>query len=232
VPLRFDATDPERIYRAFRYGPTLDVFMLDERSYRGPNSPNRQTVSNDESAFLGSAQMDWIKRTLLASKATWKVIASDMPIGIVVPDAGGKFEAFANGNGPALGRELEIAGLLRFIKSNRIKNVVWVTADVHYCAAHYYDPTKAQFTDFNPFWEFVAGPLNAGTFGPNQMDDTFGPQVRFTGIPQGMKPNRSPRDGFQFFGAATIDGKTEVMTVSLHDLTGKTLFRVNLPPQK
>ena len=232
LPLRFNADDPERIFRAFSYGPLLDVLMLDERSYRGVNTPNRQPVQNDETVFFGSAQTNWIKQRLLASKAKWKVIASDMPIGIIVGDAGGKYEAFANGNGPALGRELELAELLRFIKRNRIKNLVWVTADVHYCAAHYYDPAKAQFTEFSPFWEFVAGPLNAGTFGPGQMDDTFGPQVKFTGIPKGMKPNRSPKDGFQFFGAVKIDGKSEVMTVSLNDLTGKKLYSIDLPPQK
>jgi alkaline phosphatase D len=232
LPIRFNADDPERVFRAFSYGPLLDVLMLDERSYRGVNTPNRQSVQNDETVFFGSAQMNWIKQRLLTTKAKWKVIASDMPIGIVVGDSGGKYEAFANGNGPALGRELEVAELLRFIKRNRIKNLIWVTADVHYCAAHYYDPAKAQFTDFTPFWEFVAGPLNAGTFGPGQMDDTFGPQVKFTGIPAGMKPNRSPKDGFQFFGAVKIDGKTEVMSVSLNDLNGKKLYSVDLPPQR
>ena len=75
-----------------------------------------------------------------------------------------------------------------------------VTADVHYAAAHYYDPKQAAVGDFDPFWEFVAGPLNAGTFGPNPLDATFGPEVRFLGIPPGMKPNRPPSDGFQFFG--------------------------------
>jgi alkaline phosphatase D len=231
MPIRFNADDPERIYRAYNYGPLLDVLMLDERSYRGPNTPNRQTAAGDETIFLGSAQMQWVKQRLLASKATWKVIASDMPIGIIVRD-GKNFEAFANGNGPALGRELEIGDLLRFIKLRKIKNVVWITADVHYCAAHFYDPSRAQFTEFSPFWEFVAGPLNAGTFGPGEMDDTFGPQVKFTGVQKGMRPNRSPKDGFQFFGAVKIDGKTEAMTVSLHDIAGKRLFSVDLPPQK
>jgi alkaline phosphatase D len=232
MPIRFNADDPERIYRAFGYGPLLDIFMLDERSYRGPNTPNRQTAASDETSFLGDAQTAWIKQRLLASKARWKVIASDMPIGIVVKDGPANFEAFANGNGPAFGRELELAELLRFIKRNRIKNVVWVTADVHYCAAHYYNPSKAQFTDFDPFWEFVAGPLNAGAFPPGEMDDTFGPEVKFTGTQKGMKINRSPKEGFQFFGAVKIDGKTEAMTVGLHDIKGKKLFSVDLPPRK
>ncbi len=232
MPIRFDASDPERICRSFNHGPLLDVFMLDERSYRGPNTPNRQTAVSDETAFLGGAQMAWIKQSLLASKARWKVIASDMPIGIVVKDGPENFEAFANGDGSPLGRELELAELLRFIKRNRIKNVVWITADVHYCAAHYYDPVRARFTDFDPFWEFVAGPLNAGAFPPGEMDDTFGPEVKFTGTQKGMKPNRGPKEGFQFFGAVKIDGKTEAMTVTLRDINGEKLFSIDLTPRR
>lgn len=228
TPIRFQQEDPERIYRAYEYGPLLDVIMLDERSYRGPNTTNRQTTMSAETDFLGSTQLEWVKRRLLSSRSRWKVIASDMPIGLIVGDYGGKFENCANGDGPALGRELEVADLLRFIKRNRIRNVVWVTADVHYAAAHYYDPSKAQFRDFEPFWEFVAGPLNAGTFGPGRMDNTFGPQVRFTGIPQGMKGNRSPKDGFQFFGKVKIDGRSGTMTVSLHDIDGKQIYSTDL----
>src|SRR4029078_3100249 len=162
---------------------------------------------NAETDFLGPAQLRWLKRRLITSNAKWKVIASDMPIGVVVKDGNTAFESFANGNGPALGRELELADLLRFIKYNEIRNVIWITADVHYAAAHKYDPALAQFTDFDPFWEFVAGPLSARTFGPSVLDNTFGPQVRFTSVPTGMKPNRPPSDGLQFFGALRLDGE-------------------------
>jgi alkaline phosphatase D len=230
LPLRLSPQDPERIYRAFNYDPSLDVLMLDERSYRGPNSANRQGASSPETAFLGAPQLRWLKRSLLASKATWKVIASDMPLGLLVTDVDG-FEAWANGDGPPLGRELALADLLRFVKANDIANVVWVTADVHYAAAHYYDPTKAQFTDFNPFWEFVAGPLHAGTFGPNTLDNTFGPQVKFCSVSEGLKPNRPPSDGLQFFGRVKVDGKSEVMTVSLHNLQGERLYAIDLTPE-
>ena len=205
--------------------------MLDERSYRGPNTANRQTEMNSETNFLGPSQLRWLKRRLITSNATWKVIASDMPIGLVVKDGNTAFESFANGDGPALGRELELADLLRFIKHNEIRNVVWITADVHYGAAHKYDPALAQFTDFDPFWEFVAGPLNAGTFGPSVLDNTFGPQVRFTSVPTGMKPNRPPSDGLQFFGALRLDGETETLTVSLHNLAGQKIYSVDLQPE-
>jgi len=237
-PFRIDPVDPERIYRSFSYGPSLEVFMIDERSYRGPNTPNRQTTLDAESAFLGAEQLRWLKRALLDSRATFKVIASDMPISIVVPDLNpdvpkGTYEAWANGDdGPPLGRELEIASLLGFIKNNRIKNVVWVTADVHYASATRYDPGHAKFTDFTPFWEFVAGPINAGTFGPGDIDKTFGPDVRYQSVQPGMKQNRPPTEGKQYYGMAAIDGATEVMTMSLHDITGAVLFKVDINPER
>ena len=229
LPIRHQAHDPERIYRAFHYGPLLDIFLLDERSYRAPNSPNRQDMPSADTAFLGTPQMQWLTRALLHSRATWKIISSDMPLGLQVEDVNG-FEAWANGDGPACGRELELAALLRFIKHNAIKNVVWLTADVHYAAAHLYDPTAAQFTDFEPFWEFVAGPLHAGTFGPNKLDNTFGPTVKFKSIPDGLKPNRPPTEGMQFFGHVAIRAADAVMTVSLHNLQGTKIYSVELPP--
>jgi alkaline phosphatase D len=228
LPMRWDANDPERIYRSFNYGPNLDIFMLDERSYRGPNSANRQPVASAETAFWGNEQARWLKSQLLASKATWKVIASDMPIGIIVPDGQTAFENFANGDGPALGRELELTELLRFIQQNKIKNVVWLTSDLHYAVATYYDPGKAQFTDFKPFWEFAAGPLHAGSFGPQKIDNTFGPQVKFQSATPGMKQNLPPTAGMQFFGTVKIDGKTQAMRVALIDLEGKTVYSVEL----
>ena len=78
---------------------------------------------------------------------------------------------------------------------------MWITADVHYTAAHYYDPNKAAFQDFDPFWEFVSGPIHAGTFGPNSLDNTFGPQLVYVRAPtkeQGQ--NLPPSEGMQFFG--------------------------------
>ena len=41
-PMRESIVEPGRVYRMLTYGPHLDVFMLDVRSYRGPNGPNRQ----------------------------------------------------------------------------------------------------------------------------------------------------------------------------------------------
>jgi alkaline phosphatase D len=226
-PIAFVPREPGRVYRKVTYGPTLDVFLVDMRTYRGPNTTNGQTAASDDTAFLGERQLRWLEHELRRSRATWKVIAADMPIGLVVPD-GDNFEAVAQGRPEALGRELEIARLLSSIRAHRVRNVVWLTADVHYAAAHQYDPSRAVFTDFTPFWEFVAGPLHAGTFGPNPLDPTFGPTVRFRRAADFA--NQPPTDGLQFVGHVTIDGSSQAMTVRLVDAAGTVLHQEELMP--
>jgi alkaline phosphatase D len=160
-----------------------------------------------------------------------------MPIGLyVMYDGDRKFgsQAIAQGDdGAPLGRELEIADLLSFIKREGVRNTVWLTADVHYTAAHYYDPNKAKFQDFDPFWEFVSGPLHAGTFGPNDLDATFGPQLVYVKAPtKEQGANLPPSAGLQFFGHVAIDDKTEQMTVTLRDVADAALRSTTLDPQK
>jgi alkaline phosphatase D len=162
------------------------------------------------------------------------VIAADMPLGLLVSDGSDaqqreRFDAVANGGGPPLGRELELAELLRFLKAHAIQNVVWLTADVHYTAAHFYDPAKAQFSDFDPFWEFVSGPLHAGSFGPARGDDTFGLQVIYQKTP--LIQNSSPLAGYQFFGEVNIDARDATLRVTLRDMTGGALFERKLDPR-
>jgi alkaline phosphatase D len=231
TPLHVRPLDRGPMYRKVSLGPLVDVFMLDMRSHRGPNSAGRQPARSAATELFGAVQLEWLKAGLAGSAAAWKVIVSSIPLGLVVPDAPDRYDAVANHEpGAPLGRELEIAELLRFVKQRRVHRVVWITGDVHYCAAHRYDPARARFTEFTPFWEFVAGPLNAGTFGPGRLDSTFGPEVKFVGIPPGMKPNRSPMDGYQFFGKLHVNARTRALVASLHNLAGDSLFSVELPP--
>lgn len=220
-----------RIYRSIPYGPDLELFVIDMRSERGPNTANRQPTAGPQTAFLGKQQVDWLVRRLTESTATWKIICSDMPIGLLVRDGAEAFENLANGDGPPLGRELEMASLLSRLKRNNVRNIIWLTADVHYAASHYYDPNRAEFQDFLPFWEFVSGPIHAGTFGPGALDNTFGPQVVFKGIPDGMKPGRPPSDGLQFFGQVDLDGQSGELTVAHYNVAGERLWEKTFSPE-
>jgi alkaline phosphatase D len=158
-----------RIYRRIAHGPLLDVFVLDMRTYKDPNSPNR--YADPSRGLLGARQRAWLKS--------------------------------------------ELAPL----------------AGVHHTSAHHYDPARAATPDFTPFWEFVSGPLNAGTFGPNELDATFGPEAVFVKAPAPGQVNLPPSAGMQFFGQVDIDGRTDVMTVRLKDMAGATLFTQELAPE-
>ena len=235
-PIRFGRGDSAgRIYRHVPYGPDLDVFVIDMRSYRAGNGCNVEPAPGPATAFLGEEQLAWLKRKLSTSRATWKIIASDMPIGLIVGDGTGpsgcpRFENSSNGNGPVLGREFEIADILTFIKRRRVEGVVWLTADVHYAAAHYYDASVAQYQDFDSFWEFVSGPLHAGSFGPNALDDTFGPTVIYQNAPPAGQVNLPPSAGLQFFGQVDIDPVNKKMVVAFKDLNGAEVFSQELAP--
>jgi alkaline phosphatase D len=223
MPIREIAAEGGRIYRRIGYGPLLDVFMIDMRSYRD-SSWNKG--EDRDTCILGATQLAWLKRELSASNATWKVIAADLPIGLV------SLDAVALGDGPPERREHEIADLLSFLKLAGVRNVVWLTADMHYTAAHHYDPARAMFTDFEPFWEFVSGPLHAGSWGPGQLDNTFGPKAMYAkGCSAEQGDNLAPCFGLQFFGRVDIDGRSGVMTVTLKDVDDHNLWSVDIEPR-
>lgn len=230
VPVAPISPDPEgRIYRVLRYGPHLDLFVLDMRTHKDPNTANTESGrAARDGGVLGSRQTEWLLRELRRSRATWKVIAADLPIGLIVPD-GSAQEGIAQGDGGApLGRETDIARVLTALSRMGIRNHVWLTADVHYTAAHHYSPDRAGYQDFDPFWEFVSGPLNAGAFGPNRLEGTFGPVADFVAAPP--EANTSPALGHQYFGEVEIDGRSRQLTVTLRDVVGAAIYTRTLDP--
>ncbi|MFD1824997.1 alkaline phosphatase D family protein [Mumia zhuanghuii] len=229
MPVAPLSPDPDgRLYRVLHLGPMLDLFVLDMRTHKDPNTPGAE--AERDGGVLGPTQTRWLIRELERSRATWKVIAADLPIGLVVPD-GTAQEGIGQGDpGAPRGRELDLAPVLTALQRLGIRNHVWLTADVHYTAAHHYSPDRAAYQDFDPFWEFVSGPLNAGAFGPNALDATFGPRTEFVAAPP--RANTSPAEGWQFFGEVEIDGRTEELTVTLRDIEGAALFQRTLSPHR
>ncbi|MBO0676165.1 alkaline phosphatase D family protein [Mycolicibacterium sp. S2-37] len=221
-----------RLYRKIAYGPLLDVFVLDMRSYKNPNS--QAWSQADDAGVLGREQTRWLIDALKTSTAVWKVVANDLPISIVVPDAatdppGGptSMEAVAQGeSGRPLGREIAFSRILS--ETKEVPNIVYLTADVHYTAAISYHPEQAGFTDFTPFWEFVSGPLNAGAFPQSPLDGTFGARYEFVHAP--AEKDTSPAQGFQHFGEVAIDSDSRALTVNLCDASGTSLYSKELRP--
>jgi alkaline phosphatase D len=217
------------IQRVIHYGPDLDVFVVDLRTFRGRNDTN----DGEATPMMGAAQATWLAEQLGDSRATWKIVACDQPLSLVVPDGDtGDHEGYPQGDPAApRGREIELGALLAELHRRAVANVVWLTADVHYAAAHHYDPARAApgVAPFTPFWEFVAGPLHAATFGPNDLDPTFGPEERFVWAPPPGTGDLAPWDGHQSFGTVHLDGASRALTVRLHAGDGRELFAVSLP---
>ncbi|MFO0739920.1 MAG: alkaline phosphatase D family protein [Labilithrix sp.] len=211
------------MYRVMRWGPLVDVFLLDGRSGR------------THTKMLGDAQVTWLIDALGASTAVWKIIAMGQPIGESVTsfDAAGEIEwdTWANDAGVPVDREVELARILSAIKARNIANVVWISADVHYGAATRFDPARAAFKDFLPFWELIAGPMHAKTFPPNPLDDTFGPEREWISArpDRGRDDRGTPQNGEQYVGLLAIDGKTRALTVTWIDARGRDAHRLVLP---
>ena len=176
---------PDRIYRKIAYGPLLDVFMLDMRSYRGPNDAHRR-CGGPAADLLGPAQIAWLKRELDA-------LDGDLEGDRRRPaDRPGQRRCDRARRRAAARPRARDRRPLAFIKHAGIRNTVWLTADMHYTAAHYYDPNRAVFQDFEPFWEFVSGPLHAGTWAPGAARQHVRPA---RGVPEGLRrrAGREPR---------------------------------------
>lgn len=91
-------TGPEAsIHRVVSYGPLLDVMVVDLRSFRTPNDDNRGPLRS----MMGDAQAHWLVEALARSRAKWKIVACDQPLGLVIPDGpnGERAEGYGNGDG-------------------------------------------------------------------------------------------------------------------------------------
>lgn len=217
-----------RIYRKIARGPHLDLFCLDMRSYRDANGYDDSPDQVD--GILGWEQEQWLLRELTLSTATWKVVVADMPLSVATSHAEDRDSVAQDQGGAPLGREREIARLLTGLQANRVRNVIWLTADVHYTAAHHYAPERAAYTRFDPFWEFVSGPIAAGTFQPKTPDPTFGPEVVFArGNSDDHLRSMSPAVGEQYVGQVEIalDGR---LTVTLHSTGAGALWSRSFEP--
>jgi alkaline phosphatase D len=187
-PIDRNADDPNRIYRSFNWGPYLDLLILDARSYRSPNSMT-DTIENNKT-LLGREQLQWLKQSLLNSSATWKVISSDVPMSVPTGTNASILgrDAWANGNetnfSSKTGFERELQGLLKFLDDNDIKNIVFITTDVHFPANIRYEVDANRDGDKLLFHELVAGPLSAFQFGVPEaplpkLDTTFNPKLLY-----------------------------------------------------
>ena len=231
-PIDRNLNDTNRIYRSFNWGPNLDLFILDGRSYRSPNSI-ADTPENNKT-MLGSEQLEWLEQNLANSSAIWKVISSDIPISVPTGANASVLgrDGWANGNETNFsfktGFERELQQLLRFIDDNNIQNIVFVTTDVHFPANIQYEVDTNDDGDKLIFHELISGPLSAFRFGMlggvpiPKLDSTFNPKMLYEegGIFNFgyVQVQKQPEDNLVHLIARIVDENGLARTNSLLDL--------------
>ena len=156
----------EHVYRSFNWGKDLDLFLIDGRSYRSQNHLADTPDSNK--TMLGEEQLEWLKQELSNSNATWKIISSDVPISIPTGSNASILgrDGWANGNETSnysyyTGFERELTDLLRFVDEHNIKNIVFLTTDVHFPVFFKYNFDLNNDGNITDIYELVSGPLSA-----------------------------------------------------------------------
>jgi alkaline phosphatase D len=138
-PIRRNLEEPGRIYRSFRWGKALELFILDARQYR-----DRQ-----QGTMLGEAQKEWLFEGISRSDAIFKFIATSVPM------AGGGKDRWD-------GYPRERREVLGYIRQKKITGVIFLSADLH-CAAITRIPKSSGLRDITS--GPLAAPLNRITNG-------------------------------------------------------------------
>jgi alkaline phosphatase D len=102
---------------SFQWGDA-DFFLLDNRWYRDPDE-----MIKENKTMLGERQLGWLLESLVTSKATFKIVAMGGQFLTNVTKA----ETYS-----AFGFDKEREQIINFIYQNNIKNVIFITGDVHY----------------------------------------------------------------------------------------------------
>ena len=133
----------DRIYRTLAFGDLADVIMLDGRTKRDQQTTGPALDAPGRSV-LGREEREWLLDELSHSRATWRLIGNDVMVGQVytafLPEELGHPLSEVGilterDHGPEPdqwdGYTAERADLLRFLAEKQIRNVVFLSGDVH-----------------------------------------------------------------------------------------------------
>ncbi len=128
-------------YRTHRIGKNLQLWLTEGRDYRSPN----EMTDGPGKSLWGAEQREWLKATLKASDAKWKILISPTPM--VGPDDLQKIDNHAD----LRGFRHEADAFFAWLQESRIGGLSIVCGDRHW-QYHSVHPTGVQ--------EFACGALN------------------------------------------------------------------------
>ncbi len=127
---------------SFQWGDA-DFFLLDNRTYRSPDK--RKT---GEKTQLGEDQLQWLFDNLSSSQGTFKFVVMGGQFLSTSPT----YESYTN-----YGFDKERKRIINYIYEENIKNVVFLTGDVHFS-----EVAVLRKKGMPTIWDITSSPLNSG----------------------------------------------------------------------
>ncbi|MBX2989030.1 MAG: alkaline phosphatase family protein [Bdellovibrionaceae bacterium] len=181
-------------------GPTMQVIMLDTRSFRSPlkkasEGPRRFAVNDDKSAtLLGNDQWEWLEDQL-QKPAQLRVIVTPIQLVATEPNAE---------NWGLFPHERE--KFFQLLKKTKAKNVLVLSGDRRLASI-----AKTDVKGWGPLYDVTAGPINEAD-AELENDSTYVSPVY-------IKEN---------FGLLDIDWKRKRVGIEIKDIEGKTVQSVSI----
>jgi alkaline phosphatase D len=164
-PVGRNSQEADRLYRSFRWGKAMELFLLDARQYR----------DRKKGTILGRQQKQWLFESLASSTALFKCVATSVPF-------------YGGGSDRWDGYPRERTELIQWISEKKITGVFFIAADVHYAAV-------TKLPGGLKLKEIVTGPmaapLNVLAIGPSRRFEFFFNQNFNFGMIT-INPNSSP----------------------------------------
>jgi alkaline phosphatase D len=143
----------EKTYRTFRWGKGLQIWLVEGRDFRSPNTMK----DGPDKSIWGKEQKDWLLKGLRASDADWKILISPTPL--VGPDRQNKADNHSNEAFAHEGNEIRA-----WVKKNLPDNFFVLCGDRHWQYHSVHPETGVR--------EFSCGPASdehaSGTPGENK----------------------------------------------------------------
>lgn len=164
-PLATHPHEALKVYRQFAFGSFLDMFMIENRSYRSPHPCGEKDAlgryvpigctkyNSPDQTLLGTTQHNWLVEGLTQSKATWKLMGNQTFFGRLAITFLGAELAPVNVDAWD-GFNAERRALTGALREAKVRNYLVVTGDLHtYMASN----TKHDYGNLNPldFGNFV-----------------------------------------------------------------------------
>jgi len=134
-------------YRKFRFGSTMELFMLDERlagrTMQADSITDPRRFEEDQK-LLGDMQMNWLTEGLQSSTSTWKVIGNQ----VIFSYSDWGYEGFSQNMDAWDGYPNDQKTLSDAVVTNDIDNLVFITGDTH--TAWAFEATSDPFKTYDP----------------------------------------------------------------------------------